>query len=92
MLIVALVPAANGGPAADKAGRTVLPVPAPAFKGKIGTTLRDSTPGFPQQILAPAGAPLRLRPITACRILLPEQSFDAEVSRAGEHKASRPFG
>jgi len=57
MLTVALVLLATGGQAADKPDRTVLPVPEPAFKGKIGTTLKDSKPDFPKQIQAPAGAP-----------------------------------
>ena len=57
MLAVALVLLATGGQAADKPDRTVLPVPAPTFHGKIGTTVKDSKPDFPKQIQAPAGAP-----------------------------------
>jgi len=48
---------ATGGQAAEKPDRTVLPVPAPIFGGKIGTTIKDSKPDFPQQIRAPQGAP-----------------------------------
>jgi arylsulfatase len=36
---------------------TVLPRPAPEFKGKIGRTAKDSTPDFPKPIEAPKGAP-----------------------------------
>jgi arylsulfatase A-like enzyme len=42
---------------ADTLDRTVLPIPEPAFHGKIGTTFKDSKPDFPKQIKAPAGAP-----------------------------------
>jgi arylsulfatase A-like enzyme len=34
-----------------------LPIPDPAFKGKIGKTFEDSTPDFPQPVTAPKGAP-----------------------------------
>ena len=37
--------------------RTVLPRPEPPFKGKIGRTVKDSTPDFPKGIEAPKGAP-----------------------------------
>jgi arylsulfatase A-like enzyme len=57
MLTVALVLLTIGVQAAVKANRTVLPVPEPPFKGKIGTTLKDSKPDFPKEIQAPAGAP-----------------------------------
>ena len=57
MLAMPLVLLSIGGQAADKLDRTVLPVPEPAFKGAIGTTVRDSKPDFPKQIQAPAGAP-----------------------------------
>jgi arylsulfatase A-like enzyme len=36
---------------------TVLPKPEPPFQGKIGRTVKDSTPNFPKGIEAPAGAP-----------------------------------
>jgi len=34
-----------------------LPPPEPPFEGKIGRTVKDSTPDFPKMIEAPAGAP-----------------------------------
>jgi len=36
---------------------TVLPYPDPAFKGKVGRTVKDSTPDFPTEVQAPRGAP-----------------------------------
>ncbi len=57
MLAMPLVLLSTGGQAADKLDRMVLPVPEPAFKGAIGTTVQDSKPDFPKQIQAPAGAP-----------------------------------
>ena len=35
----------------------VLPKPEPPFKGKIGRTVKDSTPDFPKGVTAPEGAP-----------------------------------
>jgi arylsulfatase len=35
----------------------VLPQPQPPFKGKIGRTVKDSTPDFPKGVEAPKGAP-----------------------------------
>jgi len=35
----------------------VLPQPQPPFKGKIGRTVKDSTPDFPKDVEAPKGAP-----------------------------------
>ena len=35
----------------------ILPKPEPPFQGKIGRTVRDSTPDFPKGVEAPAGAP-----------------------------------
>src|SRR6516225_10776885 len=35
----------------------VLPKPEPPFKGKIGRTVKDSTPDFPREVQAPEGAP-----------------------------------
>src|SRR5262249_2512920 len=35
----------------------VLPEPEPPFQGKIGRTVKDSTPDFPKAVEAPAGAP-----------------------------------
>ena len=37
--------------------RDNLPIPDPAFKGKIGKTIQESTPDYPQPVKAPAGAP-----------------------------------
>ena len=34
-----------------------LPQPDPEFKGKVGQTLKDSTPSYPQPLKAPDGAP-----------------------------------
>jgi arylsulfatase len=36
---------------------TQLPKPDPEFKGKVGETLKDSTPSYPQPLKAPKGAP-----------------------------------
>jgi hypothetical protein len=36
---------------------SVLPKPAPPFRGKIGETFKDSKQDFPQPLKAPAGAP-----------------------------------
>ncbi len=43
--------------AAEQVDRTVLPVAEPAFKGKIGPTLKGSKADFPRQVEAPPGAP-----------------------------------
>jgi arylsulfatase len=40
-----------------QSGGTQLPKPDPAFTGKIGETVRDSTPNYPQPVKAPKGAP-----------------------------------
>ena len=37
--------------------QNVLPQPQPPFKGKIGRTVKDSTPDFPKGVEAPKGAP-----------------------------------
>jgi arylsulfatase len=37
--------------------QAVLPKPEPAFKGKIGRTVKDSKPDFPKEVQAPKGAP-----------------------------------
>ena len=39
------------------AQEVVLPKPQPPFKGKIGRTVKDSTPDFPKSAEAPPGAP-----------------------------------
>jgi arylsulfatase A-like enzyme len=36
---------------------SVLPRPLPPFRGKIGRTVKNSTPDFPKGVAAPAGAP-----------------------------------
>src|SRR5262249_10190886 len=43
--------------AANAATPEVLPEPEAPFKGKVGRTLKDSTPDFPKGVEAPAGAP-----------------------------------
>ena len=43
--------------AADAATPDILPAPEPPFQGKIGRTVKDSTPDFPKGIEAPPGAP-----------------------------------
>jgi hypothetical protein len=43
--------------AATVAAQEVLPRPEPPFKGKIGRTVKDSTPDFPKGVEAPKGAP-----------------------------------
>ncbi|CAN5327342.1 arylsulfatase AtsD [soil metagenome] len=39
------------------ANGTQLPKPDPAFKGKVGMTVAESTPNFPLPVTAPKGAP-----------------------------------
>src|SRR5262245_16764077 len=39
------------------AQESVLPRPEPPFLGKIGRTVKDSTPDFPKSVEAPKGAP-----------------------------------
>lgn len=48
---------AQGQTQGAEVNRSNLPIPDPAFKGKIGTTFEDSTPDFPQPVQAPKGAP-----------------------------------
>ena len=43
--------------ATNAATPEALPEPEAAFQGKIGRTLKDSTPDFPKGVEAPAGAP-----------------------------------
>ncbi len=45
------------GASAEDANRTILPMPDPPFKGKIGLTPADSVKDFPKQVTAPEGAP-----------------------------------
>ena len=54
-IVVSLVASAQC--LAAEADRSQLPIPDPAFKGKIGETYKDSTPDYPQPVKAPAGAP-----------------------------------
>jgi hypothetical protein len=42
---------------ASVVGQEVLPAPAPAFKGRISLSARDSQRDFPPLIKAPAGSP-----------------------------------
>jgi len=43
--------------ASASAQESVLPKPEPPFQGKIGRTVKDSTPDFPKGVEARAGAP-----------------------------------
>jgi arylsulfatase len=43
--------------APSEPSRSNLPIPDPAFKGRIGKTVDDSTPDYPQPVKAPKGAP-----------------------------------
>ena len=43
--------------ASASAQESVLPKPEPPFQGKIGRTVKDSTPDFPKGVEAPAEAP-----------------------------------
>ena len=65
-IAVALVGCSTGGQVAPPQNHSaqsttgdgdVLPRPEPPFKGKIGRTVKESTPDFPAEISAPAGAP-----------------------------------
>src|SRR4051812_37273967 len=47
---------ATAQPLAAASG-TQLPKPDPEFQGKVGETLKDSTPSYPQPLKAPKGAP-----------------------------------
>jgi len=50
-------PGAQTSQSAAVTPQVVLPKPEPSFGGKIGRTVKDSTPDFPKQVEAPAGAP-----------------------------------
>jgi len=52
-----LLGASTAKNAAGGKTQEVLPYPQPAFKGKIGRTVKDSKPDFPKGVTAPAGAP-----------------------------------
>jgi arylsulfatase A-like enzyme len=43
--------------ATPPSAQEVLPQPEPPFQGKIGRTVKDSTPDFPKGVEAPKGAP-----------------------------------
>jgi arylsulfatase len=45
------------GAVTASAQEAVLPKPEPPFQGKIGRTVKDSTPDFPKSVEAPSGAP-----------------------------------
>jgi hypothetical protein len=55
-LVAAPVIAATA-PSARADTPEILPRPEPPFHGKIGRTVKDSTPDFPKGIEAPPGAP-----------------------------------
>ena len=42
---------------AQEVDRTELPIPEPAFHGKIGKTFEDSKQDYPQPVTPPKGAP-----------------------------------
>jgi arylsulfatase len=55
--VAALGISATALPAQAQQPQEILPKPEPPFRGKIGRTVKDSTPDFPKSIEAPAGAP-----------------------------------
>ncbi|MBK8335900.1 MAG: arylsulfatase [Sterolibacteriaceae bacterium] len=60
VLIACAVPCASAPQAATQSpplDRTVLPIAATPFKGTMGLRTKDSTPSFPGNVTAPAGAP-----------------------------------
>ena len=63
-----------------------IPRPDPEFKGKIGETLKDSTPSYPQPLKAPKGAP------NVLLILLDDVGFGhvLDVRRTGADADTRP--
>ncbi len=58
-------------------GSLVLPRPEPPFRGKIGRTVQDSVPDFPQEVRAPKGAP------NVLLILTDDVGFGATVPFGG---------
>ena len=50
--VAATVPSAQAQQAEE-----ILPKPEPPFRGKMGRTVKDSTPDFPKGVEAPDGAP-----------------------------------
>ncbi|MES2223228.1 MAG: arylsulfatase [Acidobacteriota bacterium] len=57
--------------------RSILPHPEPPFKGKIGRTVKDSTPDFPKGLEAPDGAP------NVLLILMDDVGFGASSTFGG---------
>jgi arylsulfatase len=60
MAVAASTASSTGVPravAAETSNGTVLPRPQPPFEGKIGRTVKDSTPDFPKAYEAPPGSP-----------------------------------
>ena len=59
VMALACISSVVAGLARSQAARTptVLPQPEPQFSGKIGRTVKESTPDFPKEVQAPAGAP-----------------------------------
>ena len=62
---------------AEDVDRGQLPIPDPAFTGKIGETYKDSTPSYPQPVKAPKGAP------NVLIILLDDVGFGMAVTFGG---------
>ncbi len=58
----------------------VLPRPEEPFKGKIGRTVKDSTPDFPKGIEAPKGAP------NVLLIMTDDVGFGASSTLAGRFR------
>jgi arylsulfatase len=56
---------------------SVLPKPEPPFQGKIGRTVKDSTPDFPKGVEAPKGAP------NVLLILMDDVGFGASSTFGG---------
>ncbi len=56
-LVLTVLLAGTTIPLAGAETANVLPKPAPPFKGKIGTTYKDSQQDYPQPVKPPAGAP-----------------------------------
>src|SRR5262249_53075859 len=57
VIAASAVAATAFSPSAKSETPSVLPRPEPPFQGKIGRTVKDSTPDFPKGVEAPAGAP-----------------------------------
>lgn len=57
IMIISAIPLIGVAQEPATINRDQLPIPDPAFTGKIGQTFEDSKPDFPQPVKAPAGAP-----------------------------------